>query len=354
MKHFLWVLCITGLFIFNCSSSKIPVSNENLEIRLPGMPAEVNSGVVAEADGLIGVEPKSPYKEFYLLDSIRVVVDDPYPPEGIFDSPRNLIIYALPNGNSIEWTMGKQKNDRDDWHFNIQYIDAQIKWLRDNTHQRYTLAYLEAPNLSWPAWKKSHSDHGKMITLLMDSLRTQYPGARVYLISHSGGGSLINGFIETREEIPAWVKRIGFIDSNYGYTAEIGAKLNVWLDREKDRRLTVFAYNDSVALYEGKPFVSATGGTWFRSKMMLFDLGQVREFFQRPLHEEITEYRSSGEQVLVLLKQNPAREIFHTEQVELNGFIHSVLFGTEAEEQGYQYFGAHCYDKYIARETPTL
>ncbi len=352
-KKFIPALTLVALTaLFGCGGPEQLAEVEETRLYLPGMPAHVEDGV-AEADGLIGVQP-SQYQTTYFLDSIRIVIDDPYDDASPSDLQTNLILYALPNGNSIEWTMGKQKNETDDWHYNIQYIDAQTRWLRDHTPERYVVAYLEAPKLSWPAWKRSHPDHGEMITQLMDALRALYPRARIYLNSHSGGGSLINGFIETRESIPAWVSRIGFIDSNYGYNSEIGTKLNVWLNGDEDRRLGVFAYNDSVALYEGKPFVSATGGTWFRSKMMLFDLGQMREFFQRPLHDEITEYRSSGDQVLILLKENPAREIFHTEQVELNGFIHSVLFGTESEEQEYQYFGAHCYDEYITRETPTL
>jgi len=214
MKNFLWILFTTGLLLFSCSSSENITSNDE-NVRLPGMPADEGSAAIIEADGLIGVEPGAQYTEFFLFDSIRVVVDDPYDTEGILDSPLNLIIYALPNGNSIEWTMGKQKNAADNWHFNIQYVDAQAEWLRQHTSDRYVVAYLEAPKLSWPAWKKSHPDHGEMISHMFDSLRAMYPHARVLLNSHSGGGSLINGFIETRDALPAWVKRISFIGSNY-------------------------------------------------------------------------------------------------------------------------------------------
>jgi len=356
MKHacFLWISLSVGIILFNCSSSENLGADDGQVMRLPGMPALESKQSIAEADGLIGVEPVSNYQVYYLLDSIRVVVDDPYTTAELATSPHTLVLYALPNGNSIEWTMGKAKNQKDNWHYNIQYIDAQTQWLRANTAEKFIVAYLEAPQLSWPAWKKSHANYGEMITQLMDSLRGLYPDAHMYLNSHSGGGSLINGFIESRESIPGWVKQIGFIDSNYGYNTEIGAKLNHWLSADKERRLSVFAYNDSIALYEGKPFVSATGGTWFRSKMMLIDLSQEREFFQQTLHGEITEYRSVGDQVLLLLKENPGREIFHTEQVELNGFIHSVLFGTEFENNGYQYFGAHCYDAYISLEAPSF
>jgi hypothetical protein len=174
------------------------------------------------------------------------------------------------------------------------------------------------------------------------------------LDSHSGGGSFINGFIESREVIPGWVQRIGFIDSDYGYHAEIGEKINTWLNSDKSNRLVVFAYNDSVALYQGKPFVSPTGGTWYRSKLMIRDLSQERRFHITEMPGLIEQYRSTDNQVLVLLKQNPSREIFHTEQVELNGFIHSVLFGTEAENEGYEYFGERCYVRFIQVATPSF
>lgn len=354
MKHFLWVTIIAGIIIINCSGSKNHPSIHTPDVELPGIPGYLGNEAFAEADGLIGVQPKSDYQEFYILDSIRVVVDDPYDTEGIFDSPRHLILYALPNGNSIEWTMGKKKNESDDWHFNIQNIDAQIKWLRQNTPERYTVAYLEAPQLSWPAWKRSHPNNGEEIKQVIDSLRSHYPQARVILNSHSGGGSFINGFIKAQARIPDWIERIGFIDSNYGYDEEIGLKIETWLNSDPDNHLTVFAYNDSIALYEGKPFVSATGGTWYRSKLMIKDLGQKRMLAKTDIHNGIIQYRSDDEQVLILLKNNPSRGIFHTEQVELNGLIHSQLFGSAHENAGYEYFGERSYDQFILVDTPTF
>jgi len=35
-----------------------------------------------------------------------------------------IILYALPNGNTTEHTMGKKKVEGDDWHFDIQHIKA--------------------------------------------------------------------------------------------------------------------------------------------------------------------------------------------------------------------------------------
>ncbi len=287
------------------------------------------------------------YHEFYLLDSIRIVLND-----GISRSKtQNLILYALPNGNSIEKTMGKLKNDVDDWHFHIQYIDAQTRWLRDQTCESYSVAYLEAPKLSWPAWKRSHEDYGARITKVVDTLRSMYPAASLTLNSHSGGGSFINGFIDTRDSIPQWLDRLVFIDSDYGYTTDIGLKLDAWLKQDASNKLVAFAYNDSIALYKGKPFVSATGGTWYRTKMMRRELA-INHPMTKTEGADLIKYQSMDDQVLIILKKNPGREIFHTEQVRLNGFIHSMLFGTHEESRGYTYFGEECYDRFIQGTTP--
>src|SRR5205823_4762138 len=41
-----------------------------------------------------------------------------------------LILYALPNGNTAEQTIGKVIKPGEDWHYDIQHIAAQIRFLR--------------------------------------------------------------------------------------------------------------------------------------------------------------------------------------------------------------------------------
>jgi len=41
-----------------------------------------------------------------------------------------LILYALPNGNTIEQTKGRRVAEGLDWHFGIQHIAAQTRYLR--------------------------------------------------------------------------------------------------------------------------------------------------------------------------------------------------------------------------------
>jgi hypothetical protein len=48
-----------------------------------------------------------------------------------------------------------------------------------------------------------------------------------------------------------------------------------------------------------------------------------------------------------LLKENPERKIFHTVQVERNGFIQALLAGTADEGKGYEYFGERAYTNWI-------
>ena len=55
-------------------------------------------------------------------------------------------------------------------------------------------------------------------------------------------------------------------------------KLTAWLKASDAHYLVVLAYNDAVALLNGKPFVSASGGTWGRSHQMIDDLKSALPF----------------------------------------------------------------------------
>ncbi len=59
--------------------------------------------------------------------------------------PTLLIIYALPNGSTIEMTMGAKLEPGMDWHYDIQHIAAQARKLRQIDHERnIVVAYVEA------------------------------------------------------------------------------------------------------------------------------------------------------------------------------------------------------------------
>jgi hypothetical protein len=259
-----------------------------------------------------------------------------------------LIFFALPNGNTTEQTMGKKMEQGDDWHFDIQHIKAQTDFLREKINSNIVVAYLENKYRSWPSWKQKHPAFRNEIPHIVDTITGMIKGKSktVYLNGHSGGGSFVFGYLDGIEQIPAIVQRICFLDSDYGYDSSYYPKLKTWLQGNKNARLTVFAYNDSVALYEGKPVVSEKGGTWYRSHLMMHHLEDDLHFNQTR-NDSLIFYRSTNNQVAFFFKTNPERKIFHTQQVELNGFIHSVLFGTKKENEGYEYFGKRAYTQFI-------
>ena len=285
-----------------------------------------------------------------MIDSFRIFNDVKI----IFDIPQYqfkksvLVLFALPNGNTAEQTMGKKVTTNDDWHFDIQHIKAQTAFLRQKMDVNIVVAYLENNFRSWPLWKQKHPDFKIKIQHIIDTLFLLIPSKKktIYLNGHSGGGSFIFGYLDGLHQIPSNIQKITFLDSNYGYDSRYAPKFISWLKATKKATLTVFAYNDSVALYNEKPVVSEKGGTWYRSHLMLQDL-QTDFHFKQHRNDSMIFYRSTNNQVGFFFKTNPERKIFHTQQVELNGFIHSILFGTKKENEGYEYFGQRAYSKLI-------
>jgi hypothetical protein len=277
------------------------------------------------------------------------------PPRNSFASnkPVLLIFYALPNGNTTEQTIGKKLQPVDDWHFDIQHIGAQTRFLRELLPDRtIVVAYLEAQNpRSWPDWRRRNGD--PKIPALLDSVRKIFAEYSVesVLTGHSGGGSLTFGYLNAIDKIPTNIVRIAFLDSNYGYTTTNHlSKLNGWLKESPRSKLCVLAYDDANALLEGKSFVSVAGGTWGRSHAMLSDLRTQFDFTSRT-NGELQIHRTGDGQIQFLLKENPDRKILHTVQVERNGFIHAMVSGTPSENKGYEYFGERAYSKWVT-ETP--
>ncbi len=280
---------------------------------------------------------------FFCNGDIKVTIDRP-----IDLHPRGetiICFYALPNGNSTAQTMGKKMGPGDDWHFDIQHIRAQTIFIRQELKRKnFIVIYLENQYKSWPAWKQKHQDYKIRLPLLTDSLAASITTHQksIYLNGHSGGGSFIFGCLAGVQEIPSYIKRISFLDSDYGYDSSYFPKLKNWLTNVKGAALNVFAYNDSAALYNGKPVVSATGGTWYRSHLLLQHLQNEMDF--RLMNtDSITVYKSNDERVQFFFKQNTNRGIYHTQQVELNGFIHSILCGTKKDSRRYNYYSKRAY-----------
>jgi len=295
---------------------------------------------------------------FYLTPDVRVHINAPAAKSFNPAQQTALVLYALPNGNSIEQTIGRRKpetvDSQDDWHFYIQHIGAQVRYLRNRIPtQNWVVIYLEAAQKSWPAWKRKHPNHNEIIPQIVNRITEIFENYQPYIIlsGHSGGGSFIFGYLNAFSKTPNIVKRISFLDSNYGYNDLYGEKIVEWLKHSDSHFLNVIAYNDSIALYKGKPFVSPTGGTWYRSRIMQkFMAGYFN--FTSAEDTSLIRFNALNRRVQFLLKKNPNRKIFHTVQVERNGFIQGIVSGTKYEEQDYCYFGKPAYSDWIYPEIP--
>src|SRR5678815_2514502 len=190
---------------------------------------------------------------FRMYNDVKITLDQPQ----YGNTKTILVLFALPNGNTTEQTMGKKITANDDWHFDIQHIRAQTAFLRDKMNENIVVAYLENNFKSWPLWKQKHAFFKEEIQHIVDTLFLLVPAKnkRIHLNGHSGGGSFIFGYLDGTNKIPKSVERITFLDSDYGYDSSYSGKLLPWLRNNSHATLTVFAYNDSVALYNGKPIV---------------------------------------------------------------------------------------------------
>ena len=284
---------------------------------------------------------------FTMYGDVKITIDKPINP----GKGKETIItfFALPNGNTTAQTMGKKMMPGDDWHFDIQHISAQTKFIRRQIRNKnFVVIYLENNYKSWPAWKQKHPGFRTEIPHIIDSLSGLFRTKRIsiYLNGHSGGGSFIFGYLAAVSKIPFVIKRISFLDSDYGYDSSYYSRIKTWLQETKRTNLNVFAYNDSIALYNGKPVVSATGGTWYRSRLLLKHLQNDFSFVESGTDSLIIN-KSADKRIQFYFKINTDRGIYHTQQVELNGFIHSILCGTKYDSRRYRYYGPRAYQDLI-------
>ena len=305
--------------------------------------------------GLTGFHESPQFNErvasFTFDPEVKVHINAPASPAFAKGKKVLLVFFTLPNGNTTEQTIGHKLQPGDDWHFDIQHIGAQTRFLREMIKDRViVVAYLEADMKSWPAWRRKHSD-GK-IPEIISTVRKIFTNSpmEIVLSGHSGGGSFIFGYMNAISKIPDDVIRIAFLDSNYAYnTTDHLSKLTNWLKASKQHRLCVLAYHDDIALLNGKTFVSAEGGTWGRSHAMLKDFGASFKFTSKQLGDDLEKVSALDGRIQFLLKENPEKKIFHTVQVERNGFIHAMVSGTSNEDKGYEYFGERAYGKWVGK-----
>lgn len=271
-----------------------------------------------------------------------------------------IIFYALPNGNSIEWTAGKKMEEGDDWHFDIQHIGAQTAYLRTlRPSDNIITVYLMAAQKAWNTWDKQHADiaadtYKSIISEMVNKYAEYKP--TVTINSHSGGGYLIFNYFRRVDEIDPAITRLAFIDSTYGYETETHFdKFISWL-RDPKHSLSVISYEDVTVILDGKPLVSQEGGTWGRSHRMVKDFSEYFKFrssveiLPGDTSEAFTKaefYRAKGGRISFKVLRNPEGNIWHTVLVEKNGFIDADLTGTRREGKGYVFWGPRAYTDYI-------
>ncbi|GHV58979.1 hypothetical protein FACS1894182_12360 [Bacteroidia bacterium] len=283
---------------------------------------------------------------------IRVEVNAPSVADFNPALPTALVFYGLPNGNSTDWTIGKEMANSDDWHYSIQHIGAQTRFIRSQ-HPGHNLVtiYLESTQKSWGTWRSSHTGGDNIIKECIESIYNHFAEYKPYVVlsGHSGGGNIPFAFIDAASEIPGFVKRISFIDSNYNWDNSLyGRKIADWLQGSDDHFLSVICYNDSVALFNGKPVVSATGGTWYRTRVMLRYLKEQLPYQWTETEDaDFLRYSAEDNRIQFILKKNPEQVIYHTVLVERNGYIQAHFSGTSLEGKGYAFWGDHAYDTYI-------
>ncbi len=269
-----------------------------------------------------------------------------------------IIFYALPNGNTIEQTQGRLITDEKEWRFDIQHIAAQTRFLRETDKEHnYLVVYLQSETGGWTSHAANYTNSGELYNHLIDSIRryviSQYPAivteesTGTILASHSGGGRLILNFLLFNEQIPLHVKRIIFIDSNYGYQTTLHSSgIAKWLGYSNNH-LQVMAYIDTTVILNGSPVVSSTGGTGYRSRLMAEDL--IKYGFKLKSRRDTSFVSYSAKGIEILIKENNEGKIYHTVLVERNGLIHGVLKGTPYQNRGYRFWGDRAYEKYITK-----
>lgn len=267
------------------------------------------------------------------------------------DSPQRVMLFALPNGNTLEQTLGCQLAEGLDWHYDIQHVLAQTRLLRTLAPQEpLTLVCAEAKGLTWPAWRGSRADGNSRIATFADEWRREFGGddARVTLTGHSGGGSFIWGVIEGNDEIPSWIDRIAILDANYSFdAAKHGAKLIRWLQGNNDRRLIVLAYDDRNIEFQGKKVVGPDGGT-FRATQRMVEAFKPAFAIEERQTGAFTEYHGLDGRVRFFVHPNPENKILHTALVgDMNGLVHAQTLGTAAEGTWGTFGGPRAYTKFV-------
>lgn len=271
---------------------------------------------------------------------------------GNFDTnkPTRIIMYALPAGNTVPQTVGRVKEAGQDFHYGIQHVGAQTRYLREKiTDQNIVIAYVQGPRGTLNSWVDTHKNNSpELLASLVEDVKNKVgaPNADVSLSSHSNGGKFETEYIKHFENIPDEVKRISFLDSiNTVDIERNGQKIIEWLERNNDHKFNVISYDDREALYHGKPFPGQ--GSSYKKTMAMIDHFQRNGITLKPEGRSgYTLYSGMNGKIQIILLDNPTRTaILHSEPVLRNGVIVSETSNDKyqdiAEFNGEQVFASY-------------
>jgi hypothetical protein len=290
-------------------------------------------------------------REIQFAENVRAILVAPNADDFDSKKPTVLVIFATPNGNTAEQTLGCKLTEGLDWHFDIQHVAAQWRLFQQHEPERNTiLACVQAKNLSWPTWK-GEREHGPVtIRQIIDALVDSVPGQDVSVIlsAHSGGGSFIFGLIDASPEIPDYVERIAFLDANYSFDSILhGKKLVNWLNEGTKRCCYVLAYDDREIMLDGKKVVGPTGGTYRATNRMLDFLKQETKV-DKGNAGEFAKHTAVEDQFVALVHPNPKNIILHTRLVgEMNGLVDALTWGTASHDEYSQLISKRAYSELV-------
>lgn len=287
---------------------------------------------------------------------VRFHVNAPLDEEGNPARGTRLIVFALPNGNTLEQTLGCKLTEGLDWHYDIQHVAAQVRAYRELVpDEKVVLICAEAKGRSWPNWRRTHDNANAKIAAMVDAWRREFgtPDAKVILTGHSGGGAFKYGVIEGQDDVPNYIDRIAFLDSDYWFEGKDHAdKYYRWLTRDPTHRLVVICYDDRNITLNGKKVVSDTGGTFRgagRMRDALETLFPITESQKPPFRE----YTGLNGRFQMFVHPNPDNKILHTVLVgEMNGLLEALTLGTPNEEKWGTFGGPRAYTRWV-QELPT-
>jgi hypothetical protein len=305
----------------------------------------------ARADLLPGFAESTQFQEqerWTRLDSgIRLYVNAP---RELARDNRTLLVYATPNGCTIEQTLGCAPREGLHWKFDIQHVAAQVRRLRGvDPASNLVLAVVQPPRLAWPAYRQAEKNADVIIREIVASLARDTGATRIVLAAHSGGGSFLFGYINAADTIPDEIERFVFLDANYSYANDQrhGDKFLDWLKRSANHRLVFIVYDDRKITLNGKLVVGATGGTYRATERMLDRFRKDVEVAEQKV-DAFDHFSALAGQIEIFIHPNPENKILHTALVgEMNGVLQGLTLGTANETKWGKFGGPPAYAEWI-------